>query len=224
MPVRVLVGEDNYLAREGIERILNQTDDVTHIGTCADLDTLRAAVAEASPEVVLTDIRMPPTHTDEGLRLAAELRATHPEVGVVILTQHAEPAYAMALFAAGTERRGYLLKERLSSQDELRQALLEVAAGRSYLDSGLVGPILDHHKHSDPRLRTLTQREVEILTMVAEGRSNAAIAEAAGVTVRAVERHINSIFAKVGLIADGDVNRRVKATRLFLDAAAADVL
>ncbi len=101
MPVRVLVGEDNYLAREGIERILNQTDDVTHLGTCADLDTLRAAVADAAPEVVLTDIRMPPTHTDEGLRLAAELRETHPDVGVVILTQHAEPAYAMALFARG---------------------------------------------------------------------------------------------------------------------------
>src|SRR6478609_5270550 len=157
MPVRVLVGEDNYLAREGIERILNQTDDVTHLGTCADLDTLRAAVADSAPEV-----------------------------GVVILTQHAEPAYAMALFAAGTDRRGYLLKERLSSQDELRQALVEVAAGRSYLDSGLVAPILDHQKHRDPRLRTLTHREVEILTMVAEGRSNAAIAEAAGVTVRAV--------------------------------------
>jgi DNA-binding NarL/FixJ family response regulator len=224
MPVRVLVGEDNYLARTGIERILNQTDDVTHIGTCADLDALRAAVAEASPEVVLTDIRMPPTHTDEGLRLAAELRETHPDVGVVILTQHAEPAYAMSLFAAGTERRGYLLKERLSSQDELRQALFEVAAGRSYLDSGLVGPILDHQKQIDPRLRTLTLREVEILTMVAEGRSNLAIADATGVTVRAVERHINSIFGKVGLVADGDVNRRVKATRLFLDAAAADAL
>jgi DNA-binding NarL/FixJ family response regulator len=224
MPVRVLVGEDNYLAREGIERILHQTDDVTHVGTCADLDTLRAAVDDALPEVVLTDIRMPPTHTDEGLRLATELRETHPEVGVVILTQHAEPAYAMALFAAGPDRRGYLLKERLSSQDELRQALLEVAAGRSYLDSGLVAPILDHQKQRDPRLAALTEREAEILTMVAEGRSNAAIAEATGVTVRAVERHINSIFAKVGLVADGDVNRRVKATRLYLAATDANAL
>jgi DNA-binding NarL/FixJ family response regulator len=220
MPVRVLVGEDNYLAREGIERILLQTDDVTHIGTCADFDTLRAAVDDVLPEVVLTDIRMPPTHTDEGLRLATELRETHPGVGVVILTQHAEPAYAMALFAAGADRRGYLLKERLSSQDELRQAVLEVAAGRSYLDSGLVAPILDHQKQRDPRLAALTEREAEILTMVAEGRSNAAIAEATGVTVRAVERHINSIFWKLDLGDTEDVSRRVKAALVYLSTPA----
>jgi DNA-binding NarL/FixJ family response regulator len=220
MAIRVLVGEDNYLAREGIERVLQHTDDVTHIGTCADLDTLRQAVAETHPDVVLTDIRMPPTHTDEGLRLAAELRSSHPDVGVVILSQHAEPLYARALFGGGIDGRGYLLKERLSSQEELNSALREVAAGRSYLDPGLVAPIVDQQGRHDPRLEALTARELQILSLVAEGRSNMAIADATGVTKRAVERHINSIFGKIGLVEDSDVNRRVMATRMYLAAHA----
>jgi DNA-binding NarL/FixJ family response regulator len=214
----VLVGEDNYLAREGIERVLQHTRNVTHIGTCADLDTLRRAVDETTPDVVLTDIRMPPTHTDEGLRLAAELRTSHPDTGVVILSQHAEPLYARALFGGGIDRRGYLLKERLSSQEELQAALHEVAAGRSYLDPGLVGPIVEEQGRHDPRLSTLTPRELEILSLVAEGRSNIAIAEATSITKRGVERHINSIFSKIGLAEDSDVNRRVMVTRMYLAA------
>jgi len=216
MGLRVLVGEDNYLSREGIERVLEESDGVEHIGTCADLDTLRAAVDTLDPDVVLTDIRMPPSHTDEGLRLAGELRRSHPDTGVVILSQHADPVYARALFAYGIVGRGYLLKERLSSGEELRAALNEVAAGRSYLDPGLVAPLVEQQARHDGRLQALTPREQQILALVADGRSNGAIAEATGISKRAVERHINAIFAKAGLTESTAVNRRVMATRMFL--------
>lgn len=218
MTIRVLVGEDNYLSREGIERVLEHTDGVEHVGTCGDIDTLRAAVDHLDPDVILTDIRMPPSYTDEGVRLAGELRASHPSTGVIILSQHADPVYARVLFAGGVEGRGYLLKERLASGDELRTALFDVADGRSYLDPGMVAPLVQQQSRHDSRLQALTPRELQVLGLVADGRSNSAIAGATGISRRAVERHINAIFAKVGLTEDTSVNRRVAAARLFLGA------
>jgi DNA-binding NarL/FixJ family response regulator len=213
--IRVVLADDSFLAREGLERVLGSIADVDLVATCADLDELRSTVEQAKPDVVLTDIRMPPTNTDEGIRFAGELRSTLPEVGVVVLSQHAEPAYAMSLFEDGSSRRAYLLKERVKDTDELARALREVAAGRSLVDPRIVDELVSA-RLSDPGMEQLTAREREILALIAEGRSNAAIAESLEITKRAVERHINGIFAKLELPEDGDVNRRVKATLLYL--------
>jgi DNA-binding NarL/FixJ family response regulator len=210
-----VLADDSFLAREGLERVLGSMDDVDLVATCADLDDLRSTVEQVKPDVVLTDIRMPPTNTDEGIRFAGELRSTLPEVGVVVLSQHAEPAYAMSLFEDGSSRRAYLLKERVKDTDELARALREVAAGRSLVDPRIVDELVSA-RLSDPGMEKLTPREREILALIAEGRSNAAIAESMEITKRAVERHINGIFVKLELPEDGDVNRRVKATLLYL--------
>jgi len=164
---------------------------------------------------VLTDIRMPPTNTDEGIRYAGELRSSKPEIGVVVLSQHADPAYAMSLFENGSSRRGYLLKERLRDTDELARALREVAAGRSLVDPRIVDQLVSA-RLGDPGIEKLTPREREFLALIAEGRSNTFIAESLEITKRAVERHINGIFVKLDLPEDGDVNRRVKAALLYL--------
>jgi DNA-binding NarL/FixJ family response regulator len=213
--IRVVLADDSFLAREGLERVLGSIEDVDLVATCADLDELRSTVEQAKPDVVLTDIRMPPTNTDEGIRFAGELRSSLPEVGVVVLSQHAEPAYAMSLFEDGSSRRAYLLKERVKDTDELARALREVAAGRSLVDPRIVDELVSSRLH-DPGIEKLTPREREILALIAEGRSNAGIAEALEITKRAVERHINGIFVKLDLPEDGDVNRRVKATLLYL--------
>ena len=217
MTIRLVLGEDSYLAREGIIRALEGIEDVDLVATCGDLDELREAVDEVSPDVVLTDIRMPPTNTDEGIRLAGELRSSHPEIGVVVLSQHAEPLYATALFERGSDRRAYLLKERLRDRGELSRALQEVASGGSVVDSRIVDELLSAQRHrADSRLDQLTPREVEILGMIAEGKSNSAIAESLVITKRAVERHINSIFWKLDLGNSEDVSRRVKAVLVYL--------
>jgi DNA-binding NarL/FixJ family response regulator len=213
--IRVVLADDSFLAREGLTHLLGSIDDVDLVGACADLDELRATVQELKPDVVLTDIRMPPTNTDEGIRYAGELRSSQPEVGVVVLSQHAEPAYALSLFEDGSSRRAYLLKERVKDRDELGRALREVVAGRSFVDSRIVDQLVSNQR-SDPGIEQLTPRELEILALIAEGRSNTSIADSLGITKRAVERHINGIFAKLGLPEDGDVNRRVKATLLYL--------
>lgn len=215
MAIRVVAAEDSFLAREGIVSILGDIDDVELVEMSGDLDELRTAVERSSPDVVLTDIRMPPTNTDEGIRFAAEARDSHPDLGVVILSQHAEPRYAMALFKAGSDRRAYLLKERLKDQSELSRALHDVAAGRSLVDSKVVDKLLStRERHSG--LRKLTARELETLGLVAEGRSNGSIASSLGITKRAVERHINAIFVKLDLGEPEDVSRRVKAALLYL--------
>jgi DNA-binding NarL/FixJ family response regulator len=213
--IRVVLADDSFLAREGLTHVLGSIDDVDLVGACADLDELRATVEDVKPDVVLTDIRMPPTNTDEGIRYAGELRTSRPEVGVVVLSQHAEPAYALSLFEDGSSRRAYLLKERVKDRDELGRALREVVAGRSFVDSRIVDQLVSNQR-SDPGIEQLTPREREILALIAEGRSNTSIADSLGITKRAVERHINGIFAKLGLPEDGDVNRRVKATLLYL--------
>ena len=215
--IRVLLGEDSYLASEGIARVLENEDEIELIGSRADLDTLTAAIEEERPDVVLTDIRMPPTHTDEGIRLATSLRSTHPEIGVVILSQHAEPTYATALLGEGSERRAYLLKERIKDRGELSRAVRSVAEGGSVIDPVVVeGLLASRRRHEESQLDALTPRELEILGLIAEGRSNAAIAERLVVTKRAVERHINGIFMKLELGDPEDVNRRVKAALLYL--------
>jgi DNA-binding NarL/FixJ family response regulator len=213
--IRVVLGDDNFLAREGIARVLGAIEDVDLVAACGDLEDLRSTVERVKPDAVVTDIRMPPTNTDEGIRFASELRASHPEVGVVVLSQHAEPSYAMSLFEGGSSQRAYLLKERVRDKDELARALREVIAGRSLVDSRIVDKLVSA-RLNDPGVEKLTPREREILSMIAEGRSNTSIAEKLGITKRAVERHINGIFLKLDLGETSDVNRRVKAALLYL--------
>jgi DNA-binding NarL/FixJ family response regulator len=209
--IRVICGEDSYIAREGILRALEQEEDIEVVATCGDLDTLRATVGDSAPDVVLADISMPPTNTDEGIRLADELRRTQPEVGVVILSQYAEPLYATKLLEDGSARRAYLLKDRVQYRSDLTRAVREVAAGRSVVDPRIVELLLAaQQRREDSRFDTLTPREQQILALVAEGWSNAVI------TKRAVERHINSIFWKLGLGESESISRRVKAALLYL--------
>ena len=217
MAIRVVLGEDNFLAREAIRGVLERAEGIELIAACGDLDSLRAAIDETRPDVVVTDIRMPPDNTDEGIRLAAELRSSHPEVGLVVLSQHAEPMYATTLFEEGSERRAYLLKESLKDQAELSRALKTVAEGGSVVDPLVVEQLVEaRSRREDAHLEALTPRELEILGLIAEGRSNAAIAEKLVVTKRAVERHINSIFLKLDLRDAEDVSRRVMAALRYL--------
>jgi DNA-binding NarL/FixJ family response regulator len=214
--IRVILAEDNYLAREGIVRVLESIEDLDLVAAYGDLDAVRAAVERDRPDVVVTDIRMPPNHTDEGIRLADELRTTRPEIGVVVLSQHESPLYALALFDRGAERRAYLLKERVRDQSELGRAVREVASGGSVVDPRIVEGLLSAHTRTHTPLEELTPRELEILALIAEGRSNTAIAETLVVTKRAVERHINAIFRKLELEESEDVSRRVTAALLYL--------
>jgi len=215
--IRVILAEDSYLAREGIMRVLESIEDLDLVAAYVDLDTVRAGVESVRPDVVVTDIRMPPDHSDEGIRLADELRTTQPAVGVVVLSQHTDPRYALALFDRGAAGRAYLLKERVRDRAELGRAVREVANGGSVVDPRIVEGLLSVHRRSDRTLlEELTPRELEILGLIAEGRSNAAIAETLVVTKRAVERHINAIFRKLELDESEDVSRRVKAALLYL--------
>ena len=217
MTIRVVLGEDSYLMREGIIRVLAEEDDVEVVATCGDVDSLRAAVDEAAPDVVLTDIRMPPTNTDEGIEFAAELRATHPDLAVVVLSQYAEPVYAAQLLEGGSGRRAYLLKDRVQDRGELSRALHEVAEGRSVIDPRIVEELLAAQRRRErSQLDVLTNREQEILGLVAEGLSNQAIAERLVITKRAVERHIHSIFWKLDLGDSEQISRRVSAALLYL--------
>jgi DNA-binding NarL/FixJ family response regulator len=217
--IRVVVGEDNFIAREGIIRVLGAFDDLELAGASADLPGLRMAVDQLRPDVVVTDIRMPPAESDEGIRFAEELRTTHPEIGVVVLSQHVEPLYALALFDEGAPGRAYLLKDRLTDGEELRRAVREVAGGGALVDPRVVDELLAHwNGRSESPIARLTPRERDTLALVDEGRSNAAVAGALGITERAVERHINSIFSKLELTEPEKVNRRVKATLLYLAA------
>ncbi|MEX0663777.1 MAG: response regulator transcription factor [Acidimicrobiia bacterium] len=217
MPIRVVVAEDSYLVREGVVRLLDTEPDVEVVGACEDYETLLAAVAELVPDVVLTDIRMPPTGTDEGIRAADALHASHPDVGVVVLSQFVEPGYALALLEHGSARRGYLLKERVSDIDQLVRAIREVATGGSFIDPKVIESLVEaRSRHRDSPLEQLTPREREVLGAMAEGRNNAGVAGALGLSERAVEKHINSVFSKLGLSEEPDVHRRVKAVLLFL--------
>ncbi|MGH2785409.1 MAG: response regulator transcription factor [Actinomycetota bacterium] len=216
MPLRVVMAEDNFLIREGVRELLTSDPDVEVVASCGDLDSLLEAVAREKPDVVLTDIRMPPTETDEGIRAAEKLRESDPDLGVVVLSQYDEPDYALALLERGARGRGYLLKQRVSDLDQLVAALREVARGGSVIDPLIVeGLVAARSKVASP-LDQVTAREREVLSEMAQGKNNAAIAAALTLTERAIERHINSIFSKLGLTQEKDVHRRVKAVLLFL--------
>jgi DNA-binding NarL/FixJ family response regulator len=217
MSLRVAVGEDSYLLREGIVRMLDNDPEVKVVGAAGDLHQLLRLVDEAEPDVVLTDIRMPPDHRDEGIQVAEHCRRLHPDTGVVLLSQYAESDYVRALLAQGTERRGYLLKERVAELDDLVAALREVAGGGSALDPKVV-EVLVHHRseRTDSELDRLTAREMDVLAKMAQGYTNTAIAAELVLTTRAVEKHINAIFYKLGLSGDQRSHPRVRAVLLYL--------
>jgi DNA-binding NarL/FixJ family response regulator len=218
--IRVVLAEDHVLLREGMSRLVAASDDLELAGVAADLPELMAVVREQVPDVVVTDIRMPPTGTSEGIQAAAWIREHYPATGVVVLTQYAAPGYAVALLEHGSAGRAYLLKERVGSVDELARAIRAVAAGGSVIDPLVVDELVRaRHAERQTGLATLTVRESEILAEMAQGKSNAAVAVSLSVTERAVEKHTNSIFAKLGLSEEKDVNRRVKAVLLYLSRA-----
>jgi DNA-binding NarL/FixJ family response regulator len=209
----VVVADDSYLVREGIVRIL-AVDWIELVGAAADLDETLMLVDRERPDVVVTDIRMPPTMTDEGIRLAVELASSHPDVGVVVLSQHARGTYATHLFEARNARRGYLVKERLAEPRALLDAIRSVSDGRPYLDPEIVDLIIGGGRE-ETGLENLTERELTVLSLIADGRSNPAIAEELVLTTRAVERHVNAIFAKLDLHDAQTYNRRVLAALLY---------
>jgi DNA-binding NarL/FixJ family response regulator len=215
--VKVALAEDNVLLREGISRLVAATDDFDLVGVAGDLPGLLALVTERAPDVVVTDIRMPPTGTDEGIQAAAWIREHSPRTGVVLLSQYVAPRYALALLEHGSAGRAYLLKERVGSVEELARAIRAVAAGGSVIDPQVVDELVRARSaQRSSGLALLTVRETEILAEMAQGKSNSAIAAALFVTERAVEKHTNSIFAKLGLSEERDVNRRVKAVLVYL--------
>jgi DNA-binding NarL/FixJ family response regulator len=217
--IRLVLAEDNYLVREGVRKLVETQTELEVVAVCADYDSLLAAVEESAPDVVVTDIRMPPTGTDEGIRAATVLRERHPDIGVVVLSQYAEPAYAVAFLDGGSKGRAYLLKERVSDIGQLTAAIREVADGGSVIDPLVVDALVQARaRPPDSPLRSLTPRETEILGQMAQGKNNAGVATALVLSERAVEKHINSIFSKLGLSEEPDVHRRVKAVLLFLSA------
>ena len=221
MTFRVVLAEDSYLMREGVVRLLESDGDVHVAALSADFDSLLAAVEEHDPDVLVTDIRMPPTNTHEGIRAAGLLRGTRPELGVVVLSQYDEPEYAVELLAAGASGRAYLLKDTLGDAAGLLHAVREVAAGRSVIDPQVVeGLVTARNRFASSPLRLLTPRELEVLSSMAQGRSNEAIAGELFISVRVVEKHISSIFAKLGLTEEAEVHRRVKAVLIYLSNGA----
>src|SRR5438270_411726 len=217
VPIRVVLADDNFIVREGMRERLETVDEVQVVATCSDFNSLQAAVEREHPDVVLTDIRMPPTNTDEGIRIAESLRASAPSIGVVVLSQYADAEYALALLDKGAGGRAYLLKERVSDLDQLVNAIREVARGGSVVDPKVIENLLAARSRSKPSvLADLTPREREVLAGVAEGKNNGAIAAGLHLTGGAVEKHISSIFSKLGLSEENDVHRRVKATLIYL--------
>jgi DNA-binding NarL/FixJ family response regulator len=211
------MAEDNYLLREGLGQLLGMSEEIELVAVCGDLPELERAIEDANPDVVITDIRMPPTGPDEGLRAANRLRLEHPRVGVVVLSQYAEPEYALALLENGAAGRAYLLKERVSDIDQLVRAVREVAGGGSVIDPAVVEALVAARVAAKgSALGDLTPRETEVLSQVAQGKNNAGIASALSLTDRAVEKHINAIFSKLGLSEERDTHRRVKATLVYL--------
>jgi DNA-binding NarL/FixJ family response regulator len=217
MPIRVVLGEDNLLVREGLRSLLAGDPSIEVINAAGDYDSLLSLCDEDPPTVVLTDIRMPPTETDEGIRLANELRERHPDIGVVVLSQFSTPVYALALFERGADGRAYLLKDRVHNRAELTAAIRAVAEGGSLIDPKVVEELAKSRSRAESNpLKELTARELEVLTEIAQGKSNAAIAQSMYLSKRAIEKHINLIFLKLGLADAGDVSRRVKAVLLLL--------
>jgi DNA-binding NarL/FixJ family response regulator len=219
-PIRVVAAEDSYVIREFLTSTLEAAPEVELVAVCSNRNELDQAIASLQPHVLITDIRMPPSGGDEGITVAARLRETKPDVGVVVLSQYAEPGYAVALFESGSGRRAYLLKERIRKRQDLIGAIETVASGGSVIDPKIVEVLIQARARADRSpLGELTPRERELLAEIAAGKSNGAIAESLVLTKRAVEKHVNSIFSKLGLPEDQDVSRRVKATLIYLAEA-----
>ena len=219
MPIRIVLAEDNYLLRAGTSALLDALDEVELLAAVADLDELLAAVDEHRPDVVITDIRMPPDHGTEGLKAAARIRAEHPGTGVILLTQFADPQYAYEFLRGGAAGAGYLLKERIGDVSELERSLRQVASGGSALDPQLVEALVTRSERTEGSpLAGLTPREREVLEQMAQGKSNAAIAKALVLTERAVQKHINSLFSKLGLGDAAELDRRVAAVLTLLES------
>lgn len=217
MPIRLVLAEDHYLVREGIRRLLEAQPGLEVAAVCGDLDSLLKAVESERPDVVVTDIRMPPGDSDEGIQAAMRLRKTDPDLGVVVLSQYANPGYALALLDAGSAGRAYLLKERIDDVDQLVAAIRSVARGGSVIDPKVVeGLVAEKARGATSALNQLTERERDVLRQMAEGRNNASIAEEIVVTERSVEKVIHSIFLKLGLTWEPAVHKRVKAVLLYL--------
>ncbi len=217
MPIRLVLAEDHYLVREGLRRLLETRPDFEVVAVCDDLGSLLAAVDAERPDVVVTDVRMPPDGVDEGIQAAERLRDTNPEIGVVVLSQYANPSYALALLERGSAGRAYLLKERVKDLGQLEDAIRAVAEGGSVIDPKVVEALVaETARREESPLSQLTPRERDVLRSMAEGKNNAAIAAALFLTERSVEKVIHSIFLKLGLTWEQTVNKRVKAVILYL--------
>jgi DNA-binding NarL/FixJ family response regulator len=218
MALRIVVAEDDLLVREGIIRLLSTAPDLDVVASCGDYDAAVAAVEREDPDVVLTDIKMPPTWRDEGIRLARRLRTSHPNSGVVVVSQYSDPDHVLGVFEAGSDRRAYLLKERITDRTALVSAIRSVAAGGSSVDPKIVDVLVFVRSGEGPgsRLDELTPREREVLAAIAQGKSNSLIAQELFMTTRTVEKNIGSIFLKLGLSHADDVSKRVKAALIFL--------
>jgi DNA-binding NarL/FixJ family response regulator len=213
----VVVAEDNLLVREGVLRLVADIDGMRVSASCSSYDDLLAAVDNYAPDVVITDIRMPPGHRDEGIRASNRFRTSHPELGVLVLSQFLDAAYVLALLEEGTRGRGYLLKDRVDEVDRLERAIRTVAAGGSFIDDEVVDVLVrSQTRNVDSPLESLSPRELEVLTEMATGATNSTIADSLCVSAHAVEKHASAIFAKLGLAEDVEVNRRVKAVVMFL--------
>jgi DNA-binding NarL/FixJ family response regulator len=214
---RIVVAEDNLLVREGLVSLIATQPDLDVVGTCGSLPELLESVERHKPDVVVTDIRMPPDHADEGIRAACTLRRSQPDLGVVVLSQFVDPSYALALFEEGTRSRGYLLKDRVDEVDRLGDAIRTVRGGGSFIDDEVVDALVRARTRMvDSPVHLLSERELEVLAEMATGATNSAIAERLHVGEHAVEKHSNAIFSKLGLSEDREVNRRVKAVLVFL--------
>jgi DNA-binding NarL/FixJ family response regulator len=216
--LRVVFADDNYLVRAGVSALLSEDDEIELVTAVADADALIRAVAEHRPDAVLTDIRMPPTHTTEGIDAAKRIRTEYPDIGVVVLSQFADDDYAFELLENGVGGLGYLLKERITERDELIRALQEVSRGGSALDPKVIEVLLARKSHEESALLGLSAREREVLQQMATGRNNHTIAKTLYMSDRAVEKHIGSIFQKLGLAEEREVNRRIMAVLAFLEA------
>ncbi|MFK8023144.1 MAG: response regulator [Ilumatobacter sp.] len=214
--LRVVLADDHLLIREGVAALLSSIDGVEVVSECADYDSLLETVEREQPDAVVTDIRMPPTNTDEGIRAARHIRQSMPSVGVVVLSQFAEPSFVLRLFEEGSDRLGYLLKDRVT-RGELQRALSAVTQGGSAVDSKIVEVLVSARSGSGSPIDALTPRECEVLEHIAEGLNNAAVAESMVISERAVAKHINAIFSKLGLGPDdAAVHRRVRAVLIWL--------
>jgi DNA-binding NarL/FixJ family response regulator len=214
--LRVVVADDNVFIRNGIAAMIDTIDDMELVAECSDLPELRSAVADHEPDLVVTDIQMPPTLTDEGIVAAIEIRAERDDVGVLVLSQYVEPEYVMMLFEGGSDGLGYLLKERVADLDEFERAIRSVASGQSAVDPKVVDVLVSSRSQRPSEIDQLTPRETEVLGLIAEGLNNAAIADRLVLGDKAVAKHINGIFSKLGLSEEDEVHRRVKAVLLWL--------